>query len=98
MNTRGEIPTTKLAAALAVWILLASVFAVAADLPAGWIKAGSHPAEYEMGVDTTVRHTGTASGFVKATAIELHGFGTLMQMAAPGEYRGKRVRFSGYVR
>ena len=97
-NARREFPKTRLTGTLAVWILLAPVFAVAADLPAGWIKAGSHPAEYQMGVDTTVRHNGKASGFVKATATELHGFGTLMQMAAPGEYTGKRVRFSGYVK
>lgn len=84
---------------MAAWLMFVPVFAVAADLPAGWIKAGSHPAEYEMGLDTTIRHDGgKASGSVKATASELHGFGTLMQSAAPGEYRGKRVRFSGYVK
>ena len=89
----------KLTATLSGWILLAQVFAVAADLPAGWIKAGSHPTEYDMGIDTTTRHeSGKASGFIKATAAELHGFGTLMQMAEPGEYRSKRVRFSGYVK
>jgi hypothetical protein len=99
MNARRATPSMRLTVTLAVWILLATVFAVAADLPAGWIKAGSHPAEYDMGLDTTTRHDGgKASGFIKATATELHGFGTLMQMAAPGEYRGKRVRFSGYVK
>jgi hypothetical protein len=98
MNTKREIRMTKLTATLAVWILCGPVFAVGADLPAGWIKAGSHPAEYQMGLDATARHGGKASGFVKATATDLHGFGTLMQMAAPGKYRGKRVRFSGYVK
>jgi hypothetical protein len=89
----------RLTITLAVWMVLAAVFAIAADLPAGWTKAGSRPAEYEMGLDTTVRHGGgKASGFVKATASELHGYGTLMQQAGPGMYRGKRVRFSGYVK
>jgi hypothetical protein len=88
----------RLAVGLAAWILQAT-FAAAADLPAGWVKAGSHPAEYEMGVDTTIRHDGgKGSGFVKATASELHGFGTLMQTATPGGYRGKRVRLSGFVK
>jgi hypothetical protein len=98
MNTRKPLPTLAVMATVAVSTLLAPVLALAADLPAGWFKAGSHPAEYEMGLDTSIRHDGKASAFVKATAQELHGFGTLMQTAAPGDYRGKRVRFSGYVK
>ena len=82
LSARREMPSMRLTATLTGWILFAQVLAVAADLPAGWIKAGSHPAEYEMGIDTTTRHEGgKASGFIKATAAELHGFGTLMQMA-----------------
>jgi hypothetical protein len=98
MNVRREILSMRLFVTLAVWIILLAVFGAAADLPAGWTKAGSYPAEYDMGKDTTTRHEGKASGFVKATAAELHGFGTLMQTAGPGAYRGKRVRFSGYVK
>lgn len=80
-------------------VLLAPLAMAAADLPAGWIKAGSHPGEYEMGVDTATRREGSkASGFIRAKAVELHGFGTLMQMADPGEFRGKRVRLSGWVK
>jgi hypothetical protein len=88
----------KLKVASLVWMVLIPVLAFAAELPAGWIKAGSHPAEYDMGVDTANRHEGRAIAFVKGTATEFHGFGTLMQMATPGEYRGKRVRFSAYVK
>lgn len=98
MNAKRKIPMLKLTVTLAIWILFRPVFAVGADLPAGWIKAGSNPAEYEMGLDTTARHGGKASGFVKATATDILGFGTLMQMAAPGEYLGRRVRFSGCVK
>ena len=98
MNIRRPPLSLGLTVTLAVWTLLAPVLAVAADLPPGWFKAGSHPAEYEMGLDTNVRHDGKASASVKATASELHGFGTLMQTAVPGDYRGKRVRFSGYVK
>lgn len=67
-------------------------------MPAGWMKAGSHPDEYEMGVDRTNQHEGRAVAFVKGTAAQYHGFGTLMQMAKPGEYRGKRVRLSANVK
>lgn len=70
-----------------------------ADMPAGWFKAGSHPAEYEMGLDESVhREGGKSSASVKFTAQNPSGFGTLMQMSQPGEYRGKRVRLSGYVK
>jgi len=51
-----------------------------------------------MGVDTSNRHEGRAIAYVKGTATEFHSFGTLMQMAWPGEYLGKRVRFSAYVK
>ena len=88
----------KLKVALSVWTVLVAVLALAAELPAGWIKAGSHPAEYDMGVDTANRHEGRAIAYVKGTATEFHGFGTLMQMASSREYLGKRVRFSAYVK
>ena len=90
----------KLKDALSVWLVLAAVvaLALAAELPAGWVKAGSHPAEYDMGVDRTIRREGRAIAFIKGTATEFHGFGTIMQTAAPGEYRGKRLRFSADVK
>ena len=70
----------------------------AADLPDGWIRAGAAPADYDMGLDTVVRHTGRASAFMEAKGKEPKGFGTLMQMADPGDLKGKRVRLSAYVK
>jgi hypothetical protein len=93
VQTRAYWKTT-----IGIFALLAPILANAADLPAGWFKAGSHPAEYDAGIDTAIRHAGRASGTVKATASELHGFGTLMQTATGVAYRGKRIRFSGYVK
>ena len=74
--------------------------ALAGDLPAGWIRAGSAPADYEMGVDTATRHTGRASAFLRAIEHQKNpnGFGTLMQMSDPGAYRGKRVRLTAWVK
>jgi hypothetical protein len=79
---------------------LFSIGAIAADgrLPEGWIKAGSDPADYDMGVDTAVRHSGKASGFIRAKADDPKGFATLMQTFRADEYRGKRLRLSGHVR
>ena len=48
-------------------LTVAPAAAVVADsLPAGWIKAGSQPAEYEVGVDPMTHHGGHASGYVKS--------------------------------
>jgi hypothetical protein len=80
-------------------LTLAPTMALAADsIPNGWIKAGSHPAEYEMGIDSSTHHGGRASGYVKAVTKDLHGFGTLMQTAGPAQYLGKRVRLSAFVK
>jgi len=80
-------------------LALAPTMALAADsIPNGWIKAGSHPAEYEVGIDSSIHHGGRASGYVKAITKDLHGFGTLMQTTSPGQFLGKRVRLSAFVK
>lgn len=88
-----------LLATATVCALAAPAVAAFADLPAGWFKAGSHPAQYDMGLDESVhREGGKSSATVKFIAQDPQGFGTLMQMTQPGEYRGKRVRLSGFVK
>jgi hypothetical protein len=80
-------------------LALAPTSVMAADsIPNGWIKAGSNPGEYEVGIDSSTHHGGRASGYLKAITKDLHGFGTLMQMAGPGQYLGKRVRLSAFVK
>jgi hypothetical protein len=68
------------------------------NLPKGWFPAGDHPEEYEMGVDKAVVHSGNSSAFIKSAASKFKGFGTLMQQCAPGDYKGKRVRFSAFIK
>jgi hypothetical protein len=88
---------------LSTWLLVALVLLAARTLaadseaPEGWFKAGSHPNDYDMGADTTAHHGGKASGFIKAKE-DPKGFGTLMQMFRADNYRGKRLRLSGYVK
>ena len=67
---------------------------VLAQSPAGWSKAGSHPADYDMGVDRDSAFTGSSSGFIKSNKPDPQGFGTYMQMFDATEYRGKRLRLS----
>jgi hypothetical protein len=71
---------------------------LAADLPPGWQRAGSAPADYDMGLDTTVRHGGRASAFIAGKGADSKKFGTLMQTADPGELRHNRVRLSAFVK
>ena len=68
------------------------------ETPKGWFAAGSHPKEYEMSLDRTVAHGGNACASLKSVVAETGGFGTLMQMFKADDYRGKRVRMSGYVK
>jgi hypothetical protein len=93
-SSKGFVLTIAALCALAVPALGAF-----ADLPAGWIKAGTHPAEYDMGLDQTIRREGgKSSATVKSIVPTTQGFGTLMQMSQVGEYAGKRIRLSGWVK
>lgn len=42
-------------------------------IPKGWILSGSHPAEYEMGLDYEVVHQGKVSAYIKAKENVTHG-------------------------
>jgi hypothetical protein len=68
------------------------------DLPTGWVRAGDHPAEYEMAVDPKGGKTGKACPFIRARTAEAQGFGTLMQTFDAAEYVGKRLRLSALVK
>ena len=65
----------------------------------GWFLAGSKPDAYEIGVEQDVQR-GSKVGYMKSVKnkIEDNGFGTIMQQFVPGEYLGKRVKLSGYVK
>lgn len=63
----------------------------AGALPKGWFGAGSHPENYEMSVDTAVKHSGKAGAHIKFIGQNSEGFGTLMQTLKADDYRGKRV-------
>src|SRR5262249_33100474 len=52
----------------------------------------------EMKLDRDTTHGGKGSLSMKSIAPAINGFGTLMQSFKPDDYRGKRVRMSGYVR
>ncbi len=63
-----------------------------------WALVGTHPEDYEFSVDKSVAHGGKASGLLKSRSAEAKAFGALSQSIKADDYRGKRLRLSGYVR
>lgn len=64
----------------------------------GWYLAGNHPEQYEHGIVPGETFNGKRVARLHCTSSEPDGFGTVMQMIAATEYRGRRVRFSGVLR
>ncbi|PFK43207.1 AraC family transcriptional regulator [Bacillus cereus] len=68
-------------------------------LPKGWVLSGSHPTEYEMGLDYETVHQGRASACIQAREGVTHGgFTTLMQIFKADKYRGKRLRLTAFIK
>lgn len=67
--------------------------------PPGWIIAGNAPANYVFSVEAATPVSGSKSASITAKpAAASNGFGTLMQVIAADDYRGTRLRLSGYLR
>jgi len=65
----------------------------------GWMLTGSHPQNYEMGLDPAEVHQGKASGYLKAvTPMEPNEFATMMQQFKADKYVGKRMKLTGFVK
>jgi hypothetical protein len=63
----------------------------------GWMMAGSHPGDYEAGIDADERFEGHPVAYLRSCRTPASGFGTLMQTISPEEFSGKGVGFSGAV-
>jgi hypothetical protein len=63
-----------------------------------WFMAGSHPKDYDLGVDDSITYNGKQSAYIKSIVAQPEGFGTLMQNFMAGAYRNKRMRFSAVVK
>ncbi|KEZ47577.1 helix-turn-helix transcriptional regulator [Metabacillus indicus] len=65
----------------------------------GWFLSGSHPFNYEMGLDRKVYHSGKSSGYLAAKSVQHQGeFATMMQEIKADKYKGERYKFSGFIR
>jgi hypothetical protein len=67
------------------------------EMPEGWFAFGEATVDYEMGIDRTVVHRGTACGYIKSIRPP-RGFGSLTQMFKSDSYRGKRLQMSAYAK
>lgn len=80
-------------------LIITSVPISAGDaLPKDWVKAGSAPSDYKMGVDENVTFDGSKSAFIEADSAKSKGFGTLMQNSSVEDYLGERVRLTIYIK
>ncbi|WP_299092596.1 AraC family transcriptional regulator [uncultured Metabacillus sp.] len=65
----------------------------------GWKLSGSHPFNYQMGIDREIFHKGKASGFLNSVTVQSHGeFATMMQEFKADKYLGKRLKLSGFLK
>jgi RNA polymerase sigma factor (sigma-70 family) len=64
----------------------------------GWHLAGLAPGNYEDGVDRNVTRNGKACAFIKSKITDTNGSASLIQNIQAQNYRGKRIRFTGYIK
>lgn len=65
----------------------------------GWFLSGSHPYNYEIGIDRKNVHQGNTSGYLKSKTVQaVDEFATMMQQFKATDFKGKRIRLSGYVK
>jgi hypothetical protein len=100
----SKIQNNRLPLAIALLFFGAIAYAspittVTADAPKGWFSNGSNVQNYDISVDTNVKHSGRASARIKSnTAAPAEGFGGFMQVFGADAYHGKRVRMSAWLK
>ena len=87
---------TKVAKTAVLLVVLVTLFSF--DVPKGWYKAGSSPDRYEIGIDKGAGMDGSNAATIKSEGTRVRGFGTLVQNVKPGNFGGKRIRMSGYIK
>ena len=79
-------------------LLLVSLVVMSYKFPEGWIKAGSKPGYYDMGIDPGAGMDGRNAATIVSNSKRVSGFGTMMQNVEPDKYKGKRIRLTGYIK
>ncbi len=68
------------------------------DIAAGWTIRGSAPNDYTEGIDANVKHDAGPSVWIASTVASGNAFGTIGHPLDITDYRGKRVRISGFLK
>lgn len=84
--------------ATALWLSSATMHTGHAAPPQGWRLAGNAHKSYDAGVSRKIKHSGQASGYLRARSTWRKGFGTLMQSLLAEKYKGKRARLTAWVK
>lgn len=67
-------------------------------IPNGWFKSGTEPQDYLIGIDREMSENGNSSAFIKSKELKPSGSCDLMQEIKADNYRGERVRLTGYAK
>ena len=60
--------------------------------------AGSQIKSYQMGIDNGAGKDGKNAATIQSKDKKINGFGTLMQNCKPDQYRGKRIKMTGWMK
>jgi hypothetical protein len=67
-------------------------------VPYGWMYHASKEEDYEVGIDTTEKHSGSRCAYIKSTAQKRDSYGTLSQVFMTERFLGKRLKLSAWVK
>jgi hypothetical protein len=88
--------TAKMLKGLLLTCMVVALFSF--DVPKGWLKAGSDPDKYNMGMEFGMGRTTPYAATIQSKDYSIMGFGTLMQNISPDKYRGRKIRMTGYMK
>jgi erythromycin esterase len=72
---------------------------ITVGVPQGWAYGTTAPSDYRIGIDRTLHHGGKGAAFLQAlNDAEYSTFVSLAQQVSATSYRGKRVRWSAWVK
>lgn len=67
-------------------------------IPDGWFKSGTEPQDYLIGIDRNMSENGGSSAYIKSKELKPSGSCELVQEIKADNYRGERVRLTGYAK
>jgi hypothetical protein len=67
-------------------------------VPKGWTKSGNNHVSYKVGVDNQISQHGHKSVSIESIDEKHTGFCTLTQICSEKNFKGKRVKMTGYIK